>query len=187
MPSEFNNQTSNNIQVPRKNSSSNINIQDVVGNKTDDSFNLTSDTDIMSLVGYLKGNYYHIHAPSKVYPDLADPVTLVTSTTSWEYGSIVEIVPANTISLPFDIHWIYVSDLDTNAQYQLQLYSWDVGSEVVIWTIAFFRDGNFNMSWDIRVQIPPQSPDTRISAALTSNSTNADTVDIKISYHEYPN
>jgi hypothetical protein len=52
--------------------------------------------------------YQHIHNPAKVYPTLVDPIELTTSASAWTWGTIVEIVPVDTITKDFDVHYINV-------------------------------------------------------------------------------
>ena len=50
----------------------------------------------------------HIHSAQKVYPTLADGVTLTGHATAWTLGAIVEIIPVNTITSVFDIHYLNI-------------------------------------------------------------------------------
>ena len=63
---------------------------------------------ILDFVQRAKGEHCvqldHVHAIQKTHPTLADGVTVTGGTASWERGSFVEVVPANAITSPFDIH-----------------------------------------------------------------------------------
>jgi hypothetical protein len=158
----------------------------VIGNLTD-----TSDTNNSSrfptLMNYNKATYYHVHAPAKVYPTLADPVTLTAGEAAWELGADIEIIPANTITKPFDIHWINVHTISNNDEYELILYGkTGAAAAVEIGRIAFNRIDNFTRIINLPIQIPVQAANNRISAKLACKSANAYTAAVKIFYHEYP-
>ena len=59
-----------------------------------------------SPAGILETLQDHIHSASKVYPTLAAAVTATGHDTAWTLGEFVEVVPVNTITSPFDIHFI---------------------------------------------------------------------------------
>ena len=53
--------------VASKNSTANLQIRDVIWNKTDNSFSRSMDTDEISLLWYNKAWFYHIHSPAQYY------------------------------------------------------------------------------------------------------------------------
>lgn len=172
------------ITVPSKNSTDNETIADAIGNKEDWSFSDSQDNP--SVLGHLKAGYYHVHSKARVYPVLEDAVTITTATTGWAYGTKTEIVPVDTITTLFDIHWVVISDISAVDQYELSLYSGAEGEEELIGTIAFNRSSNFAQEGNLPIQVAPIPADTRISAALACKSTNARTCGVKIYYHTYP-
>ena len=174
--------------VPSANSTDNAQVRDVIWNKTDNSFSNNLNTDEISLMWYNKAWYYHIHSPAQLYPVLDDPITVTASANAWtDYGSWVEIIPANTITNTFDIHWVDIYDISANGNYVLQLWAWASGSEVVIWTVWFGRNAVQSQEWNVPIQIPPQPANNRIAARLSSSNANDDTCDVKLYYHEYLN
>lgn len=163
----------------------NVTGNDVIGNKNDNTLSGPGNDSLYGLAGYM--GYYHVHSPAKCYPVLAAPVTITASANAWtDYGSWVEIVPASTITEAFDIHWVHSSEISAQGNYVLQLAKGGSGSEEVIATIAFSRDSNQVQTASQPVQIAPQLANTRISARVSSDNAVADTVDVKIYYHEYP-
>lgn len=155
----------------------------VIGNLDDNSdVSLSNNPTIMN---YQKALYYHIHAPAKVYPTLADAKIITASATGWTLGTIVEIIPADTITEYFDIHWVDISDLSDVDQYELVLYSGAAESEEEIGRVVLAKTSNFAQGGAVPIQVPVQSPNTRISAALASKAGSS-TVDVKLYYHEYP-
>jgi len=77
----------------------------------------------------------------KSYPALADGVEVISSSTSWAWGSWVQLVPANAITNPFDIHSLAYFDpwgatKDLRYQGVIQLGIGAAGSEVPIISLA---------------------------------------------------
>lgn len=172
------------IDTPSKNSTDNENIADSIGNREDWSFSDSQDNP--SVLGHLKAGYYHVHSKARVYPELADAVTVTSAGTGWAYGTKVELIPADTINTLFDIHWVVVSDISAVDQYELSLYSGASGEEELIGTITFSRSSNFSQEGNLPIQVAPILSGTRITAALACKSTNARTCGVKIYYHTYP-
>lgn len=173
-------------RISDENSWENKTINDVIWNRLDKSFS-NENRDNPSLVWYNRAWYYHIHSPAQLYPVLADPITVTASTNAWtDYGSWVEIIPANTITSAFDIHWVDIFDISANWNYVLQLGKWAIGSEEVIGTIWFWRNAVQSQEWQSPIQVSPVPANTRIVARLSSSNSAADTCDVKVYYHTYP-
>ena len=125
------------VPVPAQDSADNNYIQDVVGNKTD-----THDGNSMYAV--TETLLEHVHSPSKVYPTLANGVTVTTGAGAWGLGSFVEIVPASTITSDFDIHHISLEALSASGAYELVLYKGAASSEIEIGRVRFAKNSNFD-------------------------------------------
>jgi len=165
--------------------SATVTLPQVVGNKADSAIMTPGTSSLYQIAGYM--GYYHVHSPAQCYPVLADPVTVTASANAWtDYGAWVEIVPAGTITDPFDIHWVQTTDISANGNYVLQLGVGGAGSEVAIATIAFSRDTNQVQGSQQPVQVAPLPAGSRISARLSSSKAAANTADVKIYYHVYP-
>lgn len=172
------------LDVPDKNGTANESISEVIGNRED--FSFSSGQDNPTVVGHLKAGYYHVHSKARVYPPLADAKTLTTSAAGWTYGTKIEIIPVDTITTAFDIHWVVVSDISAVNEYELSLYSGAEGEETLMGTITFNRSSNFAQEGNLPIQVAPVSANTRVSAALACKSENACTCDVKLYYHTYP-
>ena len=161
-------------------------IDSVLGDVTD-SFGGTPGTGTLySLAGYM--SYYHVHSPANVYPVLASPVEITASENAWtDYGAYAEVIPVNTITSPFDIHWVFVSEISAAGDYVLEIAGGAALSEEVIGRVAFTRGASaLNQTLHVPVQIPPQAANTRISARLSSSNAVDNTAKIKFYYHIYP-
>jgi hypothetical protein len=167
------------LNVPSADSADNVNMVDVIGNKTDthDGTSLYSLSDILN---------DHVHKGSKVYPTLAAPTPLAKAAGAWAaFPTPTQIIPASTISLPFDIHWVNISSISANGDFELKLYKGAALSEVEIAHIAFSRTAVQSQEGAQPIQMPIQVADERISAAISSSNAAADTVAVKLYYHEY--
>ncbi|GAG42057.1 unnamed protein product, partial [marine sediment metagenome] len=74
----------------------------------------------------------HIHNISKCYPTGSSPVNITADANAWVHGAIVEIIPANTINENFDIHYVNISGISANGDYEIKLYQGGGGSETAI-------------------------------------------------------
>lgn len=168
------------IVVSSKNSVSNVDVVDVIGNKTDDYIGTSIYSSLYKLV-------YHTHSIGKVYPLLANPITLTKAVNAWVAfpASKTEIIPVNTVTRPFNIHFVLVSTLSAIGDYIIALYSGSAGSEVIIGYVATSRSANGITEAMVPTLTNIIPANTRISAALTSGNATADTVRIKVFYHEY--
>ena len=147
-----------------------------------------SPTDIWSITktvfGYNNVTYQHIHNAAKCYPSLANGVTVSGGSGIWQLGNFIEVIPSNTISRSFDIHWINFESASANDVYELVLYSGNVGNEVEIGRIRTYKTATQTGAINVPIQMPPQLANSRISAKLASAS-GGDTVTISLFYHQY--
>ena len=124
----------------------------------------------------------HLHGTSKVYPTLAAGVD-VLSGIAWTLGNFVEIIPANTITSPFDIHWLILENVTDDEVYEMVFYAVEV-------EIARIRVGvqpgvgNTVVLSPVPVQMEIQLANTQIQAKLASSGA-AETATISVAYHTY--
>lgn len=139
-----------------------------------------------SIMAQLNTMYYHVHGEAFLYPSLADSVTLTADGSSWTLGSIVEIIPADTITgSAFDLHFISVTNITSDGEYDIMLYSGAVGEEVMIpGGASVRRTGGAVRNAYVPIMVPQQPSGTRISAAVAS-SAGGGSLDIKFQGHKY--
>ena len=126
----------------------------------------------------------HAHSLSQVYPTLAAGVTVTGAAGAWTLGSFVEIIPANTFGIDFDIHHINIEAASADDIYELVLYA---GTDL-IGTVRF----TISRTAGARVLLPPvlfqcriQAKNTQIQAKVASAAGGAATVTISLHVHEY--
>lgn len=128
---------------------------------------------------------HHIHDGARCYPTLASGKVVTGSASSWGLGAFVEIVPVNTITDAFDIHYIVFEAVSATDVYELVLYSGLAGAEVEIGRVRTARESATSGAADVPFMCYVQAPNTRISAKVASSSGGSDTVTISIFYHTY--
>ena len=163
--------------VPTKDSADNATMSDVIGNKTDGH----NGDSIRGLLALLEE---HFHSEQKVYPELANAVTLTSAGGAWNLGAIVEIIPINTITSDFDIHYIQFSEPTAKDDYEIKLYSGAISSEVLISSVKTYKEANQSGTAPSPVTTAVQPANTRISAAIATG-TGGDSIDVAVFYHEY--
>lgn len=135
---------------------------------------------------HLNTAYYHIHGASFLYPDKADPVLLTSATGAWDdTGSIIEVIPANTIIKNFDLHWCSIWDISAILYGVIDIFAGGVGEETKIGSVDVGRTANFSREAAVPVQIPQQDENTRISCRFTDNTSSSRTVRVKFYGHVY--
>ena len=162
--------------VPAKDVADNRTTADVVGNKTDGH---NGD----SLVALAHTSDEHNHAVSKVYPTLANGVTVTTAAGAWALGTVVEVIPASTITDDFDIHAVDVESISANDVFELVLYQGAGDTE--IGRIRFVRSTVQSATLNTAIQTPIVPANARIRAAVASAAGGGKTVDISVRYHKY--
>lgn len=152
-------------------------INSVVGTNAD-----TSSDNTIS--GKLAEIFEHMHSSSQIYPKLADPVLITKAGGAWAaYGTPTEVVPVDTITVEFDLHWVVVSDISANGFYTATIYKGLAGSEIAIAEIAANRNAVQSQEGSIPIATAPIPANTRISVALSSSNAGADTVNVRLMYH----
>lgn len=171
---------------PAANSTDNVLMRDVIGNKSD-LVPVPYVEAASSLLAFLHTGYYHVHGKSFVYPSLANDVTLTSGAGAWAAGgSITEVIPAATLTdAAFDLHWINISNITSNATIQINIYAGGAGSEVLIGATRATRTTNQARNGPARIQIPQQTSGTRISCRLYDSTAVTVSCDVSFEGHYY--
>lgn len=156
-----------------------------IGDKTD--YVLVPYTKgVSSILAHLNTAYLHAHGASFTYPSIDDAVVLTAGAGAWGTGgTIVEVIPADTITKAFDIHWAFVSAISENAEIIVRLYSGESGSEVPFHDVPAERTSVTSQAGSIAVQVPQIEANTRISARIYSSVAGTSTAKIKLMGHVY--
>ena len=160
------------LAVPAVGSTANVFLKDVIGQKGDvESGN--------SLYSRIYSAERHIHSYQWVYPDMATAVALTADVGLWTPGALTTIMPANTQILPFDIHWVHISAMSVDDEYELILYA----DTTQIGRCVFDRSAKRDIA-DIPFQSVIVLPGVRIRGRLACG-TGGKIANIKIMGHGY--
>jgi len=126
----------------------------------------------------------HVHSQQYVYPTLADAVSLTTAAGDWAQGTLTEIVPASTITSPFDIHEIIVETVNTaDKTYQLDLYHG--ASDTFAGSVRFRADSVRGGSGSLTIMTPIIPANDKLTAKLSIQDGGSKTASISVRYHTY--
>jgi hypothetical protein len=139
-----------------------------------------------SMMAFIRTGYYHVHGASFVLPKYAVPVTLTSAAGAWATtGDIIEVIPADTITKDFDLHWCSISAISADLDGIIDIYAGLAGQEVLIGAVDVVRTVSQSRENAMPVQVPQQPANTRISCKFTDSTTSARTVRVKFYGHVY--
>lgn len=161
--------------LPAVDSADNDDMADVLGQKGDSH----SGNSVYALAHILDE---HIHSIPFSYPTLANGVTVTGHANAWTLGSFVEIIPVNTITDDFDIHWVSISNISANDTYELYLYN---GTTLIEMCPEFSRVTGVGTIIAFPSQCPRQAANSQIQAKLASKAGGGRTADVKLNGHPY--
>jgi hypothetical protein len=127
----------------------------------------------------------HIHSAQKVYPTLANGVTVTGAAGAWALGAFAVLVPTNAIASPFDIHHINVAAYNASDTFELVLYAGANGAEVEIGRVRFSRISNVGAAPHVPMMTPINPANSQIKAKIASQNGTSNTATISIDYHTY--
>ena len=127
----------------------------------------------------------HVHKPSKVYPTLAAGVTVTAENagTNWTLVAFAEIVPASTITEPFDIHHLGIEALSANTVYEIVLYYG--ATDIECGRVRVTKNANLDATLNVPIQTPVLPANSRVRAKVATPGDNGETVDLSVFYHVY--
>lgn len=164
--------------VPAINGSANDHQRDVIGNKDDDE----SGSSIFAKAHAL---HEHAHSKQRVYPTLANGVTVTGAAGAWALGNFAVIIPANAINAPFDIHHVNVSAYNANDTFELVFYAGADGAEVEIGRTRFTRTTNVGTPPHIPMMTVINPANSQIKAKIASQNGTSNTATISVLLHTY--
>lgn len=128
----------------------------------------------------------HLHpVETFVYP-LTGIITIEKVATSWgAYGTKVELIPANAITNPFDLHFLNISSITANGSYHIGLFTGAPGAEVLAHEYPVVRTSVQSQEGSRSILSKIFAANTRISIALRGSPSNVQSIDIITSGHTY--
>lgn len=129
----------------------------------------------------------HLHPASTFIYPATGVITLTKAIgVNAPYTTKTEVVPANAIAAPFDLHFLTISGISANGSYRIALFTGAPGSEVEE-PFIFEAVRSSVQSQEGRQSIVTRRfpANTRISFALSGNMNNAESVSLVIKGHPY--
>ena len=124
----------------------------------------------------------HLHGQSKCYPSLQAGVSILSGAI-WTLGNFVELIPVNTITSPFDIHFLILESVTNDETYELVFYNVETEISRIRWSSDLAAGGRV-ISVPIPTQMEIQNANSQIQCKLASSGA-AETVVISVLYHTY--
>jgi hypothetical protein len=138
------------------------------------------------MMAFIRTGYYHVHGASFVLPDKADPVIVHSAEDSWDdTGTIVEVIPANTVIKDFDLHWCSISDISATLWGILDFFAGPDEALVKIGSVDVLKTSVQTRENAMPLQVPQQPANTRISVRFTDNTTSVRSCRVKLYGHVY--
>lgn len=119
------------------------------------------------------------HAASMCYPTLAGGVAVLGGA-AWTLGNFVPIVPVDTITEDFDIHFLSIEDLDANDVYEIHLFV----ETTLIAQVRVVKSAAQDSTTQVPIKTKMIKANSQIQAKVASAS-GGDTATISIHYHTY--
>jgi hypothetical protein len=168
------------LKTPEPNNPANDKIRDVIGSKAD---NVLGNSIVSMLLSVQK----YFHNVSRVYPNLANSLSITkVNNSAWGLDAdTTTLIPANTITGIFGIHFINFTVFNNNDEFQLNLYQGDVGSEILIAEVTFDKSADQTTEPNVSCGTLPIPANSRISGKLSSKAASSRTIGFKFGYHLY--
>lgn len=130
----------------------------------------------------------HIHSVQRCYPDLANGITLTGGAGAWQLGAVAVMIPVNTVTKEFDIHFCNVASATAADVYQVKFYCGAMFATLGDSMIACLRTSKAagaNTSSPSPLTTPELPPNSQVTAQVASSSGGGDAIVISVSYHTY--
>jgi hypothetical protein len=127
----------------------------------------------------------HAHGQQKLAPSDAAPAVLASAAVAWTQGTIVQLLAAGAETEDYDVHWVTVSNITANADYEIVLYAGGIGAEVEIGRCAVTRNAVQSQEGTVAMLTRIQPGGTRLSASISSSTSGTEGASVKVAYHTY--
>ena len=140
-----------------------------------------------TVMGFSNATYKHIHNPGYCIPADGTVRQVTSNATVNTFGAFIDVVPAGGIAVPFDIHWISITNIEDNGVYIVELHrlDGDGASEALLCQVPVSRNTNFVRGGEVFTQIPVQHAGARIGARMLRSIAGAKYIEFIAHYHDY--
>jgi hypothetical protein len=167
------------MDVPGADSADNSYMRDVIGNKTD----TVSGNSIWAHAHTLND---HFHQPSQVWPTGAAGTNVPSDSTAWTATNVGTnvMIPCNTITSNFDIHYLCIEAISANGVYEITL--WNItGALTKIGMVRIVKNATQDGTMNIPIQTPIQAANSCIGISQVNSAGAGATVTVSVFYHTY--
>jgi len=125
----------------------------------------------------------HNHSPQKVSPSGAAPPIVTAAGGAWSLGGFsADLIAAGAESDPFDLHWVDVSNMSANDDYEVVIYYGP--SDIECARAAFSRSGVQTSSVQVPLHTYILPAGSRVRAKIMS-AGGGSSAHLKLFYHNY--
>lgn len=124
----------------------------------------------------------HVHSTSKCFPTLIPGILVTAGNPAWTLGDFSNILSTSYATDDYDIHYLNIETLSSNATYELVLYYGPADTECS--RLRFTRVNN-NEAQNGVFMVTPLIPSGSQLRAKLASSVGAATCNISIMYHLY--
>ena len=134
----------------------------------------------------------HIHEKGNVWPTVGAGgagwvagTNVAANAVAGTFGNYAIVIPAATVTLPFDIHWANIETIGTNGSYEMIIAIGAPGAEVEVSRIRFVRFAG-NEPVNGRPVITPVLPaNSAVSVKIAHSTAVAAQITVSLCYHTY--
>ena len=181
--------------LPDVDSADNLNMSDVIGNKAD----TVAGTSIVSRAlaavtaaeaavtaaiatrATIEGSFFGV---ARVYPTLANGITIAGGAGAWEEGLSAIVIPINTIHDTFSVFHLNIGSVSATDTYEVALFS-DAGCTVEIGRTRTTKQTVQASASSLPISTPLLDAEAGIWAKVASKTGGGDILAISLSYRTY--
>ncbi len=127
----------------------------------------------------------HAHSAGCVYPTLVAGIDVLAGAAGppWVLGEFVEIVPVDTITEAYDIHWLVLETVSDDDVYELVFYEDETEVSRVRFAVEAGVGGTVTFS-PIPTLMPILAANSKLQVKLAC-ATGTKTITMSVIYHTY--
>jgi hypothetical protein len=127
----------------------------------------------------------HNHGVGYVYPDetVGAGTQMTSAAGAWNLSAaFTQIIPASTITNPFDIHYLCIEAMGANSVYEVVLYYG--ASDTECGRVRVVKNANLDGTMNVPFMTEIIPANSRIRGKVASTN-GGETIDISVFYHVY--
>lgn len=164
------------LRVAPPDNTGNETINQLIGNRNDGHESHT-------MFSHLHDSWNALHLPQKIWPSLGDAVLVTAHADAWVLGNFAELIAVNDIAVEYHIHHVQIVEPSANGEYELVFYN----GTAEIARVSFSRTDKKDDVEGLDIRSAHNAANSRLQMKVASgNAASADTLRVKVWYHEHP-